>query len=398
MRFVDRLLHQSGIPLTRRQFWQYAAVYWGFFGIISYWQSTMVWWITPNSRMYYVESLVWLLQLLYWWGATPLIIWLAQRYSFHNLHRLRGLLKPVAVHFFALSVLSFIQFALVYVLTNPAYLYESGQAITIRSMLVAFFFNFSNSFAQYLLLVAGYSIIAYIYRFQALSQRHLQTELANEQLKSQLSNAQLQALKMQLNPHFLFNTLHTIVSLMVRNQPRLAIDMVTALSDLLRGVLAHQHENFLPFKQELQLTQQYLAIQQIRFRDRLVIEYAIDPAVEPCLVPSLILQPLVENAITHGIADLTTDALIRITAREQDGQLFISVFDNGWGIVRSSTRKGGGLGLSNTLSRLQQAYGDAGQLRFDQPHTGTTTVTIMLPLTVQKPFLQSYDTVSNPVN
>ena len=286
--------------------------------------------------------------------------------------------RTVLIHVLVASAFGLLVAVVSYALARPIHALETGRWMPPATMLIWFFYGYSLSVITYLLVVLGYSILTYTYQNQRLREENHAYELNNEQLKSQLTNAQLQSLKMQLNPHFLFNTHHAIVSLMLQNDNRNAIDMVTALSDLLRGVLARQDANFLPLHDELSLTRQYLAIQQIRFQDRLRIEYDIDPATETCPVPQLILQPLVENAVTHGISGLTSGALIRIATQHRPGLLAISVYDNGNG-KRSGGAGGTGLGLSNTRSRLEQAYGDRARLTFAQPPGGGTTVTLVFP-------------------
>ncbi|MGA0559545.1 sensor histidine kinase [Larkinella sp. VNQ87] len=379
MRLTHRVLQTSGLPMTVRQFWWYSFLYWSFFGLIWYCQATMAWLLTPNAPMYATETLYWLIELLFWWGATPLIILCAQRFSFLKSQRTQGVFRQVLTHLVIAAVLYGIELLIEYTLLGSAMAREQGRQITLRRILTVFSLSFGTAFAQYLLLVVCYNVLTYVNQLQALKQQQLQTELTNEQLKNQLANAQLQALKMQLNPHFLFNTLHTVVSLMLRGQTRRAALMVTTLSDLLRGVLARQQANFITLRDEITLTRQYLSIQQIRFEDRLTVDFSIDPEAEECLVPQLILQPLVENAITHGIADLTEEARIQVTARRVNETVVIDVFDNGLGQEQLHDTSGLGLGLPNTLSRLQQAYGDRAQLRFEQPPGGTTTVTLLIP-------------------
>ncbi|WP_234734753.1 sensor histidine kinase [Tellurirhabdus bombi] len=379
MGFVSRVLQPSGIPLTTRQFWWYAFLYWIFFGMIWYSQATMVWLLTPNGRMYYTETLYWLIELLYWWGATPLIIYFAQRFPLQNYRKSYKLIGHLLIHLLIVSVLYAFELVIEYSLLGAAMAYERGDQITLRRVVMVFFMSYGTAFGQYMLLVVCYNVLIYVYRFQSLKQQHLSTELTNAQLKGQLANAQLQTLKMQLNPHFLFNTLHTIVSLMICNQTKRATLMVVTLSDLLRTVLARQEANALELQEELQLTKQYLAIQQIRFEDRLKIEYAIEPGTERWPVPQLILQPLVENAITHGIANLATEALIRISSRRCAEGVEIEVFDNGLGEKKKQSTSGTGLGLSNTLLRLEQMYGQTAHLRFEQPPGGTTTVSVLIP-------------------
>ncbi|MGV3558314.1 sensor histidine kinase [Larkinella arboricola] len=377
--------------MTSRQFWRYSFLYWSFFSLIWYCQATMVWLLTPNGRMYYTETLYWLIELLFWWAATPVIIWCAQRFSLLRKQSASRFAMQLLTHVLIAALLYGIELVIEHLLLGSAIAHEQGRAITVRRVLVVFFLSFGTAFSQYMLLVVCYSVLTHIYKLQSLKEQNLQTELINEQLNTQLANAQLQALKMQLNPHFLFNTLHSIVSMLMGNQSRRAIQMVTTLSDLLRSVLMRQQANFLTLREEMTLAKQYLAIQAIRFEDRLTVEYDIAPEAEHCLLPQLILQPLVENAITHGIANRAESALIRISAQRQEDVLLVEVFDNGLGQKGRRNTAGTGLGLSNTRSRLEKAYGDKAQLQFDQPPGGTTTIRLRIPC--QSSLLHSADQV-----
>ena len=323
------------------------------------------------------EMFVWLLDGLFWWSTSPLILYASMKVPIaFKVRESASILKPILFHLFVVTFLNIFINVLHYYVTNPLMYRAVGQVVPLENYLFSFFIAYTASFGQYLLLVVGFNKVSYIYRYQALKQQNFETELHNEQLRGQLANAQLQSLKMQLNPHFLFNTLHSVVSLMVKNDIRKATLMITTLSDLLRAVLVNQSADFIPLQEELRLTRQYLDIQQIRFQDRLKVEYHIDPASELYPVPQLILQPIVENSITHGISDLATNALIRITSTLSATGMQVTVYDNGLGAASRKTSKGMGLGLQNTLLRLQQAYGANARLEFEQPPGGNTSVTL----------------------
>ncbi len=378
--FIQRVFRQADLPVTPREFWRYALLFWGVLAVISYVQYTLVWLLSSSPIMYISESVQWLVTYLLWLGFTPLILYAAQRFPIRLAAEQYAWSRTLLVHVLIASLLGGLVALASYGLSRPVHAYETGIWLAPKAILVYFFYSYAFTIVTYLLVVVIYSIFAHARQYRALQERAHATELTNEQLKTNLADARLQSLKMQLNPHFLFNTHHAIVSLMLQNDTRKAIDMVTALSDLLRGVLARQDDNFLALRDELNLTRQYLAIQQIRFQDRLHIEYDIDPATEGCPVPQLLLQPLVENAITHGVAGLTGDALVRITTRKLGDEMRITVYDNGPGNRQTHTnRKGMGLGLSNTRTRLHQAYGAASRFNFEQPPGGGTFVTMIFP-------------------
>ena len=379
MHFVQRLLSQSKLPLTPKQFWWYALGYWSIFAIITFGQLSMLWILKEGLVMQYHETFIWLLDGLFWWSTTPLILYASLKVPIAFKERKTLLIRQVFLHLLIVTFLNIFLNSFHYLITNPIMFWAVGKSVPAEKYLFSLFMAYTASFSQYMLLVIGFNKVSYIYRYQALKQEHFKAELTNEQLRGQLATAQLQSLKMQLNPHFLFNTLHAVVSLMIKNDIRKATQMITTLSDLLRAVLVNQKADFIPLQEELKLTQQYLAIQQIRFQDRLKVEYDINPATELCAVPQLILQPLVENSFTHGISELTTNAVIRITSKIRGTFLIIEVIDNGVGNKQRKSSSGTGLGLKNTMLRLQQAYGNHGILDFTQPPGGGTIVSLSFP-------------------
>ena len=340
-------------------------------------QLTMIWLLQEGEIMRYHEMFIWLLDGLFWWSSTPLVLYASIKIPLIFNLRQKNVIVPIFYHLLIVTALNVFVNTIHYFITNPLMFWVIGKSIPVESYLFSFFVSYTASFGQYMLLVVGFNKASYIYRYHALEQQHFKIELANEQLRGQLANAQLQSLKMQLNPHFLFNTLHSVVSLMIKNDIRKATQMITTLSDLLRTVLVNQQADFIPLREELQLTKQYMAIQQIRFQDRLRVEYDIDPTTELWPVPQLILQPLVENSFTHGISELTTNALIKISTRLDNGNLHIELFDNGVGVNHRKHSGGMGLGIKNTISRIQQAYGDSSYLTITQPSQGGTVVNLI---------------------
>jgi len=187
---------------------------------------------------------------------------------------------------------------------------------------------------------------------------------------------------MQLHPHFLFNTLNAISEL-VHKEPDTAERMVIQLSDMLRLSLDSSGVQEIPLRQELDFLQTYLAIEQTRFRDRLQIKMDIEPETLNAQVPTMILQPLLENAIRHGIFPLSRGGLIEVRARRTGGMLQLQIHDNGRGLAagQENGARSTGVGLSNTRARLEQLYGPGNaifQLK-SAPDKGVT-VTISLPL------------------
>jgi len=184
------------------------------------------------------------------------------------------------------------------------------------------------------------------------------------QLEAQLVQAQLDSLRMQLHPHFLFNTLNGIVGLVRDNKNEAAVNMLVGLSDLLRHALQHSDRQEVELREELSFIKIYLNIQQMRFSDRLQIDFDVEPATTKLMVPNLILQPLVENALRHGIGQRTDAGSIQIRAMRQGESLVLTVSDNGGGLPGDwQLKTSSGIGLVNTAARLQQLYGE--NHRFD---------------------------------
>lgn len=199
------------------------------------------------------------------------------------------------------------------------------------------------------------------------------------ELETRLTKANLQALKMQLQPHFLFNTLNSISSL-VHENPGVADDMIASLSQFLRTTLDVSAKNEVPLRTELEFVDRYLEIQQIRFGDRLRVCREIDPAVIDALVPPLILQPLVENAIRYGIESRETGGTVTICAQREGDVLRLEIVDDGEGFSGGQMLEpGNGIGLSNTKARLQELYGARHQLKITANNPTGARVKIEIP-------------------
>ena len=199
-------------------------------------------------------------------------------------------------------------------------------------------------------------------------------------MQARLNEARLHALQAQLHPHFLFNTLNGVATLL-RRDPAAAEEMLTSLSDLLRIALSGSDRQEIPLREELDFLDRYLAIQQMRFGDRLRSEQAIAPDSLECLVPALVLQPLVENAIRHGIEPSGRPGCVRVTAACTAGELVLTVEDDGLGLnALAQEEPGTGLGLANVRERLKALYGDAHTFRLEQPPAGGVIVHLRLPI------------------
>jgi two-component system LytT family sensor kinase len=197
-------------------------------------------------------------------------------------------------------------------------------------------------------------------------------------LEARLAQARLKTLEAELHPHFLFNTLHAI-STLVHTQPESADRMISRLSDLLRITFSRSDAPCVSLHEELEFLQKYLEIEQTRFQDRMTVHYEVDPDTLDAEVPRLILQPLVENAIKHGVAPQTRPGVVSVGARRDGERLFLTVRDNGVGLTGGTrARLDGGVGLSNTRDRLECLYGSDQALNFLESAPGLT-VEMQLP-------------------
>jgi sensor histidine kinase YesM len=235
-----------------------------------------------------------------------------------------------------------------------------------------FLFDF---FVYWAILGLGY---AFDYR-----ERYHERESAASQLKVQLAQAQLESLKMQLHPHFLFNTLHTIAGLVRTNERRPAVNMIVGLSDLLRHALDSADEQEVPLREEVKFVELYLDIQKVRFPDRLTVRMEIAPETLDAMVPNLILQPLVENAISHGISHNDSGGVLVINAYRDNGMLRIRVSDDGPGLQSGwRMEESEGIGLANTGERLKHLYGSEHRFDLSNGATGGTVAAIAIPFRV----------------
>ncbi len=200
--------------------------------------------------------------------------------------------------------------------------------------------------------------------------------LRASRLEMSLAEARLAMLRMQLQPHFLFNTLNSIAALMRRDVDA-ADRMIARLAELLRHSLDTTGRREVTLREELETLERYLEIEQTRFADRLTVRYDVDSETLDALVPGLILQPIVENAVHHGVAQRSTAGLIALSTKRDNGQLVIEVSDDGPGFVRGAMQQG--VGLTNTRARLEQLYGPQHGFQINDRPDGGADVVMRLP-------------------
>jgi hypothetical protein len=350
-RVADR---QDGARRRRRQRllkWGFIVGFWLFFGLLNASQTFLGFRMEnfplPLGRMFTFQMLGW----GSWALLTPLVLWLGRRFPLERGSLLSGLLVHVpACMLVAAAHIAFFSFL-------SMRLAPYGGSSRPLPFWERFFGTATSQFHIDLLIYAATLGTSYAISFY---ERYREREVRATQLEAQLAQAQLQALKMQLHPHFLFNTLNGIAGLVRDSRNKAAIDMLVGLSDLLRYTLENAGKQEVPLREELDFLELYLDIQKMRFPDRLQVEMQVASDTLDALVPNLILQPLVENAIRHGVALRASAGMISIIAAREDGVLQIMVHDDGPGVrprLSSPQSAGDGIGLSNTRARLAQLYG-----------------------------------------
>ena len=310
------------------------------------------------------------LSFYYIWACiAPLVLWLGKRYRFERGTRLVSLL----VHVPTSLILSTIQLVIAEIVVQsfnpePLHLFEAFRAIQVTFVV----YYHINVLTYWAILGVGYGRQYY--------RKFRDREIRAAQLEAQLTQAQLQSLKMQLHPHFLFNTFNTISSLMHKDVD--AADGVLArLGDLLRYSLHNVGVQEVTLREELDFLQRYLEIEQTRFEDRLRVKISVDPDVLDYMVPNLILQPLVENAVHYAVATRAGGGCIEISAKEVLGQLRLSVVDDGPGLPQGyDLTANEGIGLRTSRKRLQQLYGDEQRFTISNRSPMGLAVTIIMPI------------------
>lgn len=320
-----------------------------------------------NSSFDWVSGIVFKFKWLLYIPITFLVFYIGKKLPIQKLQIIQRLLVHSVISLIV-SVLAVLLYAVFLTLLfdfigdNKAFLDMFRKVIST---------SFLNEFINYWLILAVYHGIKIFENYQ-------QSIIEKARLEKQLSETKLSALKIQLQPHFLFNTHHNIIGLMQKGDTEKATKMLIKLSDLLRLSLKENNEDLVKLKNEIHLLELYLAILKIRFEDRLECKILIDSSLEEVFVPPMLLQPIVENAIKYGVEPFAKQGEIEILAKNTETQLMLSVKDNG---IETFSEFKFGIGLMNTQERLKNLFGEETSLTISSnaPDSGVC-VTITLPL------------------
>ena len=352
--------------------WVIVTGIWAFLGIV---YATPIYLEVRAEGMNHAPSKVFGWGILMWAAWAPLtlvMVWLARRFSLVD-HKLKNTLPVHIPAFFLISALHSAAATWITLVVKP--FDEMGRSPA--AFWPRFLSRMQGSFGADLLIYGAVIGVCYAIDYY---RKYREREYAAAQLETQLAQAQLDSLRMQLHPHFLFNTLNGIVGLVRDQKNDAAVTMLVGLSDLLRHALEHSDDQEIELKDELNFSKLYLNIQQMRFSDRLNIDFDIEPATMKALVPNLLLQPLLENALSHGIGRSAAKGHIKIAATANNGSLRITVADNGAGLptnwqMKTST----GIGLANTAARLLQLYGEKQRFDIHNRDEGGVEVEVVMP-------------------
>jgi two-component system LytT family sensor kinase len=341
------------------------------FGLFMFSQGAIQKIVSRDSSPWWHRLISWMVGVYLWFLLTPLILWLGRRLSFERRYWRRW----AATHCALGVAIAFLELASESAISSLIGIFPSFRS----SLTFLLTIDFHQSFLMYWGIIAAQYGVNWYRKYEESKQQALQLELSSSQLQRQLAQAHLSALKMQIQPHFLFNTLNAIMVLVRQEKGHEAEEMLGRLSDLLRCVLEDVDAQEVPLRRELEYLRLYLGIEQVRFQDRLVVEIAADPELLDAAVPHMVLQPLVENAIRHGIGRRSSAGCIRISACRVNESVKMIIQDDGPGFDPRSHGKIRGIGLANTRARLGQLYGKAASLTIEDDPEGGVAATIILP-------------------
>jgi two-component system LytT family sensor kinase len=350
--------------------WIWIASTWLGFGLVDAMQTIFV---MRSEGMHHAWGKLFLTSVLAWlpWAlATPLVMRLGRQFPLVK----RGSIVTWTAHVAtcaAIALASSAWSSWLDFLLNP-FAYASGPG----RFGFLLFERFYNGILSFLLLYAAILAVQYVLDSRARL-AYQQTETA--QLNEQLAKAQLEALRRQIEPHFLFNTLSAVTGLVREGRNETAVNMIAGLSDFMRRVLEDSTRQEVPLGEEMEFAQRYLEIQKVRFVERLQLSVDIPSELLLAQVPTLILQPIVENAIKHGIARRAQGGAVRIAACRSDNMLTLAVYNDGPGLPAGWETSLPGIGISNMRNRLRSLYGDGFELKLENQVPDGVEVSVSVP-------------------
>jgi two-component system LytT family sensor kinase len=361
---------RTGAPTTS---WRWIAALWCAGGLLEAIQAVLIMRFGEGRNHAWLPLFATALATwLPWALATPWILGLARRYPI-----IRGTGRAVAVHLAAFATISVIAeawSALLQVLFNP---WGNRQPPTFWGT-----WSITLLYQVLLFLIAYVLILTITYLVDSRENVARQmTETAR--LNEELSKAQLAALRRQMEPHFMFNTLNSIAGLVRDRRNDEAVSMIVGLSEFLRRASEDSHRSQVTLAEEVEYLQRYVDIQKVRFGERLRVTMDVQPELLNAQVPGLLLQPLVENAIKHGVAKRVSGGTIRVAGERRNGSLYLSVYNDGPSFPEEWQTNSTGVGLANLRTRLQILHGDSAELRMTRAGAEGVEVVVTLPLVAE---------------
>lgn len=350
--------------------WFWIAAIWTGIGLFDATQTVFV--MRAEGMHHYWTSLfvTLLLAWLPWALATPLVLHLGRRYRAAQWRRL-STWGPHVAACAAIGLVYAAWIALWEELLNPW-----AVSPWPRPFVDLWVHKFNSGLLSYIIL---YSLILLVGHMLDSREQLARQQTETARLNEQLTKAQLNALRRQIEPHFLFNTLNAIAGLVREKRNDAAVSMIVGLSDFLRRVVEDSDRQQVPLSEELEFAQKYLDIQKVRFAERLQFTVDVPAELLSSQVPSLILQPMVENAVKHGIAKRVQGGAIRIAASRSNGRLTLSVYNDGPGLPAGWEKTHSGIGIANVQTRLRSLYGEGFELSLRNQGPGGVEVSVSVP-------------------
>jgi sensor histidine kinase YesM len=365
---VEKIIGIKSIALLLVSIWL-GLVFFSLLSQISSWLTSHHFEMSFFSHVEFFTTRIW----LPWFILTPIVLWLAIKFPIMP----QNWLKALLLHAFFLLLLSFVAGL---VISFHYHFFEDmapGMETYQPWQHIGHFLFGDNLFLFNTII---YTILVTNLNIKHFSQMAQQKALIASQLNTQLIESQLQTLKMQINPHFLFNTLNVISVLVMKSEKEQATEMINRLSNFFRNSLDDKDQQWIPLQKELLHVEQYLAIEQVRFGDKIsIVNHYADEAML-IAVPAMLLQPLVENAMQHGLEEKEGKGQLTLTCTIEEDYLLITIADDGAGCNFDDPHFTEGIGLTNVKSRLQQLYGSEHEFSISSNQYGGVTVSIKLAI------------------